>query len=247
MRAVLGGPFEKVGDHPQAGALTFFGMELHAHHGVAPDHGGDVRAVIHMREAVRGVGDFEVVGVHKIGVIPGGDPVQNRVRVRDDQVVPAHVGHFECLVFGFDFNDFAADPVQPFGVLVLAPPAGHQLHSDANPQERAPFDLDRFYHGLVKPACAGQRRVASRKRPVAGQHDAVGPRHDVRVRGDHNFAGVDLAGHPLERFVGRVQVAALVVDDRCEHGATTPLWSRGCRRICGDRPPPLRAGRVRRT
>ena len=65
---------------------------------------------------------------------------------------------------------------------------GHELHADADAEEGAATSdalLDRLahaVHGRQAPRAIG-------KRALSGQHDAIGPRHPVRV-GGHRHLGV---------------------------------------------------------
>ncbi len=39
----------------------------------------------------------------------------------------------------------------------------------------------------------------------------------VRVVCDHNLGVANFGGHALKRFLSRMQVAAFIIDDRCQH------------------------------
>ena len=102
-------------------------MELHAKDSVAPDDGGDRPAIVAMRQQMRGVRHSELVGMHEIGVIAGPDPVQHRVRLAADQIVPAHMRHLQRRVRGRDPHHLAADPAKALRVGIFAAPVGQQL------------------------------------------------------------------------------------------------------------------------
>ena len=156
-------------------------MKLHPQHGAGADHGGDIAAILYMRQTLRGVCDLEMVGMHEIGVIAGVDAVEHGVRGVQHQIVPAHVRHFQRRIVGRDRHDLTADPVQPVGVAVLAAQRCHQLHADTDAQEGPRLDLDRLAQGRQQAGMAAQFFPAGRKGAVAGQHDAVGACHHVGV------------------------------------------------------------------
>ncbi len=61
--------------------------------------------------------------------------------------------HFERAILGGYFDNLPVNPAQPFGPLIFVTQTRHQLHSDANAQERAAFDFDRFNHGIKTARC----------------------------------------------------------------------------------------------
>ncbi len=223
--------------------LTFFWVELGADDIVAPDDGGDVARVVAMRQPVGRSRDAEMIGMDEIGVLTGGDPVQHRMRPGrsgvDDQIVPAHMRHFQPLVRRHDPHHFAGDPAEAAGVAVFAAPGGQHLHADADAEERPRPQRHRFVDRLEQPGEAVERRPAGRKRPVAGQHDAVGAGHVFGARRDDDLARVPLSRHALKRFFGGMQIAAVEIDQNRQHRSALRLtrrpWSRAARPPCADR------------
>mmetsp|Transcript_24127 Transcript_24127/g.44833 ORF Transcript_24127/g.44833 Transcript_24127/m.44833 type:complete len:228 (+) Transcript_24127:2537-3220(+) len=167
-----------------------------------------------------GVGHLKMVGMHKIGVIPRLHAIEHRVRGVQNKIVPAHVGHFQGRISWGNRHDFTADPIKPWRVAVFTAPCGHQLHANTDAQKRATLDLNRLDQRVIDAPCPAQGRRTGRKGTVAGQHNPVGPRHDISVRCDHNRARIRLPRHPLKSLVGRVQIATFVVDQgRKAHSA----------------------------
>ena len=160
----------------------------------------------------------------EVGVVARLDAGENRVRGGDFEGVPAHVGDLERRVVGGEADHLAGDPAEPRGVPVLAAEARHQLLADADAEERDGV-ADRA--GLDRLDEAGDRREAGAavgEGADAGEDDAVGPEHDVGVGGDDDGGAVaGLGGHALEALLGRVQVAAGIVDDRGGHPERVPL------------------------
>ena len=78
-------------------------MELAAGHVVLGDEGGDRAAIIGARHERRQLVGNEVIGVHEISVEPalaGRDAVEQRVRARYAQRVPAHMRDLERRISG---------------------------------------------------------------------------------------------------------------------------------------------------
>ncbi len=98
---------------------------------------------------------------------------------------------------------------------VLPSDRGHQLHADADAQERpARADhhlVQRFKHARQ----CGQAGLAIGEGADSRQNDAFGPAHRFGVAGDHD-PGVHLAlaRRPLERLGGGAQISGTVIDDR---------------------------------
>ncbi len=184
-----------------------------------------------------------VVRVDKIGMITGLEVCKHRMRVIDDEVVPAHMRHLQRGIRGGDARHLTGDPVQSRRVLVFAAQAGHQLHADADAQKGARLDLNGLYHRIIKPAGSFQCCHTGGERPVSGQHDPVCACHNIRIRGHRDVTRTHFARHAFKRFVRRVQIAGLVINDCGQHRLKARLWSMGCLRPCADQPLPLRAAR----
>src|SRR5262252_8452430 len=114
-------------------------MKLRARAIVARHHGGDRAAVVRLRNQTSAVGRVEVKGMHEIGVQPlrpGSDAVEQRVRTERVESVPTHVRDLETWILRLDAVDFAGNPTESFGDHVFAPALGHELHADADAEER---------------------------------------------------------------------------------------------------------------
>src|SRR4029077_20391903 len=127
-----------------------------------------------------------------------------------------------------------------FHDLVLAAALRHQLHADADAEERPAF----LPHGFVQRLDHAGDRIepapAVGKRADAGQHDAISATHRVGIAGnDDRLIVPGLARGALERLRRRVQVARAVVDDRDRHGrgsgcGNSPTISEEAGRANGD-------------
>ena len=102
-------------DHPQAHILAFFRVKLHPDHRVSADHGRDRPSIVHMGQALRRIGDAEMVGVDEIDMIAGFYPVKHRVIAIQNQIVPAHMRHLERSVRRLDPQHVPRDPIQTIG------------------------------------------------------------------------------------------------------------------------------------
>ena len=143
-------------------------------------------------------------------------PLQHRVLADRVERVPAHVRDLQVLVARRDLHDVARDPVEAVGVDVLAAARRHQLHADADAEERPRLVAHRLGHRLdhavdrVEAACGNRRR---RRRPAARRDRRGTPRRDRRVT--HDLLAVPaFARRALERLRGGVQIARAVIDDR---------------------------------
>ena len=92
-------PLQEILDQRQTQRLALFRVELRSKHVVAADAGGHRLAVFGGGEELAVVGRLQMIGVDEIGVQPRlavGDAVEQRVRLRKAQRVPAHVRHLEA-------------------------------------------------------------------------------------------------------------------------------------------------------
>ncbi len=165
--------------------------------------------------------------MHEIGMQaprPERDPVEQRMRPAGVERVPAHVRNLQLRIGRRDAVDLAGNPTQALDHLVFAAALRHQLHADADAEERPALATHRFLERLDHALDRIESAAAIRKRADAGQHDAVGPAHRVRVSGHHDrLVASGLARRTLERLGGRMQVARAVIDDRHGHGRP-PGW-----------------------
>ena len=123
---------------------------------------------------------------------------------------------------------------RPFGDLVLEPALGHQLHADADAEERTAALAHAFVERLDHAVDGVETAPAIGKGADAGKHDAVGARDRLGAAGDHDRLRVaGFARRALERLGGRMQIARPVVDDRNGHR---------CAPGCGNRPMTSGAG-----
>ncbi len=117
------------------------------------------------------------------------------------------------------FGHVALDPAEPRGDGVFQAAFGHQLHADADAQERraaAGRGLDRLAHAWD----GGEAGGAVGEGPLAGQNDTVSGGDHGRIGSDGD-SRIDAGPFRRQRHGARGgrQVAAAVVDDRDPHGA----------------------------
>ena len=197
-------------------------MKLRADQIVAPDHRGNWSAVIGVGQAIRRIGAGEAEGMHEIGMIAGRDGAQHRmVGPIDDQIVPAHMRHLQRRVGGHQRHDLTRNPAEALIGAVLEPAAGHQLHADADAEERARAGDRHLFQRLAQIGdfChTGQHR---RERALAGQRHAVGAAHRLRIVGDGDGdIAPAIGGRALESLGRGAEIARPGIDDNDGfHGA----------------------------
>ena len=189
---------------------------------IAARHGcGDRAAIVgdgqHVVVALR----LEMVGVHEIGMQPVGaraDPGKQRMVALELDRVPADLRDFQRRIGRLDLLDVAGDPAEAARHGLFQPALRHQLHADADAEERPrPGDgylLDRLGHAGhgVEPGAAVGIGADAR------QHDAVGGAHALGIRRQVDLGGyAGLTRGALECLGRRAQIARAVVDDRDAH------------------------------
>ncbi len=208
-------PGEEIGEDLQADLLAFFGVELGAGAVGGGDHGDDGGAVVGGGDDLFRVAAGEGVGVDEIGMVAGDEAVEERVGAGgEEQIIPAHVGQAEG--FCGEERDFAFDPAEAWGGFVFEAALGHELHADADTEERRAC-IHAGGERLFEAVEAGEAGGAIREGALAGEDDAVGFGDEIRVRGDFD-GGVNAAsfGGDGEAAGGGGQVAAGVVNDADE-------------------------------
>src|SRR6516165_9708714 len=135
--------------------------------------------------------------------------------------------------------DLAPNPTQSRPHLSFAAALGHELHADANAEERpaAPAHalVERFHH----PVDGVEPTPAIGEGADTGQHHPVGARNLIGIARHHDrLRQPFLARGALERFCRRVQIARAVIDDGDAHrGApgcgNKPMTSEDGRRATG--------------
>ena len=91
---------------------------------------------------------------------------------------------------------------------------GHQLHADADAEERPRLVAHGFGHRLDHAVERVQPLAAIGEGADAGQHHAIGAEHHFGVTRDHDlFRILHAPRRALERFCGGVQIAGAVIDD----------------------------------
>ena len=160
------------------------------------------------------IAKLELPAMHEIGMIARRDPVQHRMGVVDDQIVPSHMRYLQPR--RGDRGHIPADPVEARRFAVFMPGGRQHLHAHADAQKRHAAQQHRLAQRLGHAVHLAQGAAACGKGAVARQHDPVGPDRERRVRGHHHL-GPGIPAHQLERLFRRMQVAAVIVDQRDPH------------------------------
>ncbi len=91
----------------------------------------------------------------------------------------------------------------------------HQLHADADAEERHAARNDALLHRVAHAAHGAEPVHAIGEGADARQDDAVGLAHDVWIVADDDIGvGPDRPDRALEGFCCRAQIARAIVDDR---------------------------------
>ena len=138
------------------------------------------------------------------------------------------MGNLERGIGGRDAPDLALDPAQAGMDAVLEPALGHELHADADAEERAALPDDRVLQRLDHAGQGVESGLAVGEGADAGQHHALGAAHVLGAAGDRDLGpDAGLARRALERLGRRAQIARAVIDDRDGHtGATASRLAR---------------------
>ncbi len=113
--------------------------------------------------------------MHEIGMIACCQPAHHGVRPIDDQVVPAHVRHFQPR--GRDTRHSRPRSSSGPGSVHIRASARQQLHADTDAQERAAAAQHSLVQGLLKPIDGCKGPAAGGKGAVSRQDQMIGPRH----------------------------------------------------------------------
>ena len=113
-------------------------MELGSDQIVPPDNRRYRPAIVRTRDDIGLIGRLQMEGVDEIGVQPvraRRNAVQDGVRARLFQHVPAHVRNFQVWIRWFDGGDIAGNPAESVGYAMLQTAFRHELHADADPEK----------------------------------------------------------------------------------------------------------------
>ena len=138
--------------------------------------------MVHVCGAIVGRYRMKREGMGEVHVFPIGHSAKERMVLPRMHGVPAHVRHLGLMGRGLELADIAADPAQTRRLAELQAPIRQQLHADADPQESHAPSAHGLGHGIDQAVAGGQGRHAGAEGPDAGQDDAVGPRHECRIR-----------------------------------------------------------------
>src|SRR5215467_14109903 len=214
-------PLQEIGDQPQAQPLALLRVELRSDHRVAADDRGEGTAVVRFGDEIGARRRLEVERMHEISMQalrPDGDALEQRMRPARIERVPAHMRDLQTWIRRRDAFNLARNPAQPLRHLVFAAAFGHELHADANAEERpaahAHAVVERLHHAAdgIEPAPAIGEGADAR------QHHALGAGDLLRIARHHDrLRQTFLARGALERFRRRVQIARAVIDDGDAH------------------------------
>ena len=144
-----------------------------------------------------------------------------------------------------DLVDLAGDPAEARRHLIFAAALGHQLHADADAEERPARAAARVsLSASTMPGISSSPRRQSAKAPTPGSTTRSARATSSGIVGDEDRLVVSaFARGALEGLRRRVQIAGAVVDDGDAHGfapgsGNRPMMSDGRRRA--------RAGSARR-
>ena len=111
----------------------------------------------------------------------------------------------------------------------------HQLHADANAEERPRLVAHRFGHRLDHAVKCVETPAAIGEGADAGQYNAIGAKHRFGVAGHNDlFRLLHAPRGPLECFRGRMQIAGAVVDDGNAHRGAPGSGNNPMISLCGD-------------
>ena len=147
--------------------------------------------------------------------------------VRGVERVPAHVRDFQRRIGRRDLVDLAADPAEPVGHHIFAAALGHELHADADAEERPALAAHRLLQRLDHARHRIEPAPAIGEGADARQHDAVGARAPRPDRASPRSA--DRARSRARRARSlrrRMQIARTVIDDGDAHARGGESWPR---------------------
>ncbi len=222
--------FKKLEIRARPKRWLFSGVKLGADRGVLADDRGHRPAIVGARQHVRLVGGVEVIGVHEIGVAPlrpERQPLQHRdARGPCRAYSSPYAGPSGSRRAARSCRHRRAIQLKPSVIDVLLAARRHQLHADADAEERPRLDPHRL--GRAPPACRRPRRRPRRQSanaPTPGstmrsaRYTASGSRVTLMACGSSM-----LRARALEGFRRRMQIAGAVIDDCNGSSRSSWLW-----------------------
>src|SRR5690242_11064079 len=148
-------------------------------------------------------------------------PFEQRVRTQWRERVPAHVRNLQAGIVRRDAVHLSGDPPESIRHLIFAPALGHQLHADADPEERPPLAPHCLLQRLDHAVECIEAAAAIGEGADPWQHDAVGAAHRFGIaRHDDRLIVPAFVRRAFEGLGGRVQIARTIVDDGNAHRLT---------------------------
>ncbi|MCY1311985.1 hypothetical protein D9M70_623630 [compost metagenome] len=112
------------------------------------------------------------------------DAVKQRMFALERERVPADLRDLQCGISGRHLDDIAGDPAEAVGDGLFEPARRHQLHADADAEERPGGLFHRFGQRLLHAVDGGKATAAVGIGTDTRKHDAVGARHPLRLVGE---------------------------------------------------------------
>ena len=158
-------------------------MELHAGQVVPGDGGRERAAMIRPGGHIAGLADAKGEGMGEIHVRPGRQAGEQRRRRSKVEAVPAHVRHLAVRIDRFEANHISSDPIEAWRFSKFEAARGHQLHANADAQERRATHSDGGADRLDDTGSRRQGAPAGAEGADPRQDDCVGAGDDVRIIG----------------------------------------------------------------
>src|SRR5262249_17619359 len=178
-------------------------------------------AVVRLGDEIGARRRFEVERMHEISVLTlrtDREAVEQRMRPTRVESVPAHMRDFQIRIGWRDPFDLTRDPAQSRWHFVFAAAFRHELHADANAEERPAATTHAVIECLHHPFDGIEPAPTIGKRADAWQHHAIGASDLLGIARHHNrLCQSFLARGALERLCRRVQIARPVIDDGDAH------------------------------
>lgn len=166
-----------------------FNVELRAAAVAARDDGRNLRAILRGCDEIAVRTIMQGIGMDEIAVIAGDEAIRQQMGAgREVQRVPAHMRQAQTGICGFIHAAYiAGNPAQTFGAAMFEPVFAHELHADADAQERRAIGGRGFEHVAQ---CGAKALCAVGKSALSGKDQAVGIQDVGRITRDDDV-GLD--------------------------------------------------------
>src|SRR5262249_14372812 len=140
--------------------LALLGMKLRSDYVVPSDDRRKRPPVVSNGDEVSRLREAEMIAVDKIGVGAPNEAGEQRMRGASLDFVPPHVRDFQVAIAWFDRHHLSRDPTEARRRFELASAFRHELHPDADAEERASAVDDCFVQRLFKAGNRGETTPA---------------------------------------------------------------------------------------